>query len=97
MSYNLRQVGLAVKASASRKEDHWYDSTRKKETRHKRDSSPGSSFLEADALTARPTRLSERQDRERDDAKPMVPGVTVFACLRRLIFGSKKKELGLLW
>ena len=34
---------------------HWYDSTGKKKTLHKRDSNPGSSTPEADALT-RPTR-----------------------------------------
>ena len=34
---------------------HWYDSTPKK-SRRKRDSNPGSSALEADALTTRPTR-----------------------------------------
>ena len=38
---------------------HWYDSTPKK-FRLKRDSNPGSSALEADALTTRPTRLSKR-------------------------------------
>ena len=36
---------------------HWYDSTLKK-SRRKRDSNPGSSALEADALTTRPTRRS---------------------------------------
>ena len=36
---------------------HWYDSTPKK-SRRKRDSNPGSSALEADALTTRPTRRS---------------------------------------
>ena len=38
---------------------HWYDSTKnktKKKNRRKRDSNPGSSALEADALTTRPTR-----------------------------------------
>ena len=35
---------------------HWYDSTRKKKSRRQRDSNPGSSALEADALTTRPTR-----------------------------------------
>ena len=35
---------------------HWYDSTLKK-SRRKRGSNPGSSALEADALTTRPTRL----------------------------------------
>ena len=39
---------------------HWYDSTPKK-SRHKRDSNPGSSALEADALTTRPTRRSQQQ------------------------------------
>ena len=34
---------------------HWYDSTPKK-SRCKRDSNPGPSVLEADALTTRPTR-----------------------------------------
>ena len=34
---------------------HWYDSTPKK-SRRKRDSNPGPSALEADALTTRPTR-----------------------------------------
>ena len=34
---------------------HWYDSTPKK-SRRKRDSNPGSSAFEADALTTRPTR-----------------------------------------
>ena len=34
---------------------HWYDSTPEK-SRRKRDSNPGSSALEADALTTRPTR-----------------------------------------
>ena len=34
---------------------HWYDSTPKK-SRRKRDSNPGSSVLEADALTPKPTR-----------------------------------------
>ena len=38
---------------------HWYDSTPKK-SRRKRDSNPGSSDLEADALTTRPTRQSCR-------------------------------------
>ena len=42
---------------------HWYDSTPKK-SRLKRDSNPGSSALEADALTTRPTRRSE-EGRER--------------------------------
>ena len=37
---------------------HWYDSTPKK-SRRKRDSNPGSSALEADALTTRPTRRSQ--------------------------------------
>ena len=36
---------------------HWYDSTPEK-SRRKRDSNPGSSTLEADALTTKPTRLS---------------------------------------
>ena len=36
---------------------HWYHSTRKK-SRRKRDLNPGSSALEADALTTRPTRRS---------------------------------------
>ena len=36
---------------------HWYDSTPKK-SRGKRDSNPGSSALEADALTTRPVRRS---------------------------------------
>ena len=36
---------------------HWYDSTPKK-SRRKRDSNPGPSTLEADALTTRPTRRS---------------------------------------
>ena len=36
---------------------HWYDSTPEK-SRRKRDSNPGSSALEADALTTRPTRRS---------------------------------------
>ena len=35
---------------------HWYDSTPKK-SRRRRESNPGSSALEADALTTRPTRL----------------------------------------
>ena len=39
---------------------HWYDSTPKK-SRRKRDSNPGSSALEVDALTTRPTRRSKRQ------------------------------------
>ena len=34
---------------------HWYDSTLKK-SRRRRESNPGSSALEADALTTRPTR-----------------------------------------
>ena len=34
---------------------HWYDSTPEK-SRRKRDSNPGPSALEADALTTRPTR-----------------------------------------
>ena len=38
---------------------HWYDSTPKK-SRRKRDSNPGSSALEADALTTRPTRRCDR-------------------------------------
>ena len=38
---------------------HRYDSTPKK-SRRKRDSNPGSSALEADALTTRPTRRSRR-------------------------------------
>ena len=37
---------------------HWYDSTPKK-CRRKRDSNPGSSSLEADALTTRPTSRSK--------------------------------------
>ena len=37
---------------------HWYDETSEKSGR-KRDSNPGSSALEADALTTRPTRRSE--------------------------------------
>ena len=35
---------------------HWYDSTPKKKSRRKRDSNPGPSALEADALTTRPAR-----------------------------------------
>ena len=46
---------------------HWYDSTPKK-SRRKRDSNPGPSALEADALTARPTRRSSNKDRERAGA-----------------------------
>ena len=38
-------------------QSHWYDSTPEK-FRRKRDSNPGSSTLEADALTTRPTRRS---------------------------------------
>ena len=38
---------------------HWYDSTPEK-SRRKRDSNPGSSALEADALTTRPTRRCGR-------------------------------------
>ena len=41
---------------------HWYDSTPKK-SRRKRDSNPGSSALEADALTTRPTRRCTRGGR----------------------------------
>ena len=40
---------------------HWYDSTPKK-SRRKRDSNPGPSALEADALTTRPTRRSVEGD-----------------------------------
>ena len=40
---------------------HWYDSTPKK-SRRKRGSNPGSSALEADALTTRPTRRSRAAD-----------------------------------
>ena len=39
---------------------HWYDSTPKK-SRRKRDSKPGSSALEAGALTTRPTRWSKEE------------------------------------
>ena len=39
---------------------HWYDSTPKK-SRRKRDSNPGSSALEADALTTWPTRRSDHE------------------------------------
>ena len=39
---------------------HWYDSTPKK-SRRKRDSNPGPSALEADALTTRPTRRSIKE------------------------------------
>ena len=35
---------------------HWYDLTRKKKKRRKRESNPGSSALKANALTTRPTR-----------------------------------------
>ena len=41
---------------------HWYDSTPKK-SRRKRDSNPGSSALEADAFTTRPTRRSNSEGR----------------------------------
>ena len=47
---------------------HWYDSTPKK-SRRKRDSNPGSSALEADALPARRSRdgvESGRGERERE-------------------------------
>ena len=40
---------------------HWYDSTLKK-SRRKRDSNPGPSALEADALTTRPTRRSQLEE-----------------------------------
>ena len=43
---------------------HWYDSTPKK-SRRKRDSNPGSSAIEADALTTGPTRRSPRRTRLR--------------------------------
>ena len=39
---------------------HWYDSTPEK-SRRKRESNPGSSALEADALTTRPTRQSRNR------------------------------------
>ena len=39
---------------------HWYDSTPKKSW-HKRDSNPGSSNLEADAVTTWPTRQSQKK------------------------------------
>ena len=38
----------------------------KKKSRRKRDSNPGSSALEADALTTRPTRRSEEEEEEED-------------------------------
>ena len=54
-------VGLAVKASSSRAEDPGFESSMtrpRRKSRLKRDSNPGSSALEADALTIRPTRRS---------------------------------------
>ena len=42
---------------------HWYDSTPEK-SRRNGDSNPGSSALEADALTTRPTRRSPTQTEE---------------------------------
>ena len=42
---------------------HWYDSTPKK-SRRKRDSNPGPSALEADALTTRPTRRCGERSRQ---------------------------------
>ena len=43
---------------------HWYDSTPKKIPAQKRDSNPGPSALEADALTTRPTRRCSPGDTE---------------------------------
>ena len=43
---------------------HWYDSTEK--SRRQRDSNPGSSALEADALTTRPTRRLCRKETTQD-------------------------------
>ena len=45
---------------------HWYDSIPKK-SRCKRDSNPGSSPLEVDALSTRPTRRCSRVEREAGD------------------------------
>ena len=44
---------------------HWYDSNPEK-SRRKRNSNPGSSALEADALTTRPTRRCSKQSTQRD-------------------------------
>ena len=51
--YNARRLaGLPLECQFF---SHWYDSTQKK-SRRKRDLNPGSSALEADALTTRPMR-----------------------------------------
>ena len=51
---------------------HWYDSTPKK-SRHKRDSNPGSSALEADALTTRPTRLFQAREEKTGEKSGLFP------------------------
>ena len=56
---------------------HWYDSTRKKSHR-KRDSNPGSSASEADALTTRPTRWS--CGFESTDPRTLVSAVMSIIC-----------------
>ena len=59
---------------------HWYDSTPRK-SRRKRDSNPGPSALEADALTTRPTRRSGQREgrkgereKEKDGEREAVRG-----------------------
>ena len=55
---------------------HWYDSTPKR-SRRKRDSNPGPSALEADALTTRPTRRGQRaQALPTELFRPPVPVLT---------------------
>ena len=74
---------------------HWYDSTPKK-TRLKRDSNPGPSALEADALTTRPTRrLGDgrvRCAKSRDVSFRFQQGVFSFFCFVAFCFVSFSKR-----
>ena len=54
---------------------HRYDSIPKK-SRRKRDSNPGSSALEADALTTRPTRRSRGREHELADRLTSTTDIT---------------------
>ena len=59
---------------------HWYDLTPKK-SRRKRDSNPGSSALEADALTTRPTRRLLVAERPQNRASVYEGRLVSYSCL----------------
>ena len=70
---------------------HWYDSTPKK-SRCKRDSNPGSSALEADALTTRPKRRWKRRRTHSSSIRQKRDGFVSLTC-RLMCFVRRDSHL----